>query len=405
MKLSQANIFDTSSEFGVPALGRQAALYIHIPFCIRKCPYCSFYSIPYNQTLADRLISAIIQELNNKTVNIEITTIFIGGGTPTILPIRKMEALLKAINNLGATHSREISIEANPATITPDYAKLLKDLGVTRVSLGVQSLNDRILKILGRPHNSKAAIESFDILRKAGFDNINIDLIYGVPYQSLNDWSFTLAQTFSLKPDHLSCYELTIEEDSAFMKLFPKAAETDEETSLAMYNYLRDNVSKADLVQYEISNFASRRFGQKNDIPLLACSHNINYWRGGQYIGIGPSATSYLNNDRFQNIKDVIQYCECVEKNRDPTTEHDILTPIERAGEIAGFGLRVLAGWPFALFKIVTGFDLLSTWAKEIENLIKKGLIIKKACGLQLSSKGIIFADEVAKEFLKIKTS
>jgi oxygen-independent coproporphyrinogen-3 oxidase len=340
-------------------------------------------------------------------------TIFFGGGTPSLLSLKQWERVLGAMDRLGLSAAREWTVECNPATVSIDKARLLKSAGVNRISMGVQSLNEQLLERLGRVHTREMVFKSFEILRRAGFTNINLDLMFGIPGQTLAIWSDTLAEIFSFNSEHLSSYEVIYEEDTAlYEQMLAGEFEVDEDLVCAMYDKLMESAIGAGFEQYEVANFA--RGGALRDckgeasspdadpcVPSLACRHNVNYWRGGSFYGLGPSATSYVRGARTKNIANTKRYCERIENGQKAADSTEALPPLARAGETAAFGLRMTAGWPFERFRQVTGHDLRQGWASEMDQLAGRGWGERKADRFQLTPRGLRFADAAAQLFLR----
>ena len=379
-----------------------ASLYVHVPFCLHKCEYCAFFSRVPEPELMDRYVRALIRELNRVAADLAPRTIYFGGGTPTVLNLRHWEQILQALNPLLAKEPVEFTVESNPATLSLEKASLLRAGGVNRMSLGIQSLNDALLNRLGRVHSRDMALRAFDWLRQAGFENLNLDLMFAIPGQTMDLWRETLTEALALGSEHLSCYEVTYEEDTPlYEQLRTGRVAVDEDMACDMYEVFVERSIQAGFVQYEVSNFARHDGVAPAEVPSYACRHNVNYWRGGSYYGLGPSAASYVCGVRSQNWADIPRYCENLERGQRPIESSEQLSPLARAGELAAFGLRMNAGWPLALFKAVTGFDLEQEWSMEIAALVKKGFGRLDADRFQLTTKGLRFADWVAEQFLR----
>jgi oxygen-independent coproporphyrinogen III oxidase len=422
------------------------SLYVHVPFCARKCQYCAFYSEPINPLLADRYLAALIREMEMASTDLAPQTVYFGGGTPTLLTVTQWERLFQAMDRLRLRGAAEWTVECNPGTLTTRQAEYLRRQGMNRISLGLQSLDDQFLERLGRIHTRAIACAAYDRLRRAGFQNINIDLMFAIPGQTLDSWQQTLRAALEMDSEHLSCYEVTYEEDTPlFEQLQAGRFSVDENLASDMYEALVAQAGEAGFHQYEVSNFARHRptnpptesklefLAQSSErapdvpspsriarpgkpvvkhrqdaamlapdeIPSLACRHNVNYWRGGAFYGLGPSATSYVRGRRSRNWADTARYCEQLECGIQPVESAEELPPLARAGEIAAFGLRLTAGWPFALFQQVTGFDLRSEWVGEMEKLLQLEYGQMDANGFRLTTRGLRFADWVAEQFLR----
>jgi oxygen-independent coproporphyrinogen III oxidase len=381
------------------------SIYLHVPFCAHKCEYCAFYSHAPGEGLVDRYVRALISEL--EMVRPEPPrTIFFGGGTPSILNIRQWTELLGAMKRLGLDGAQEWTVECNPATVSEDKAKLLRDHGVNRISMGVQSLDERLLERLGRIHSREQVFKSYEILRKAGFENLNIDLMFAIPGQTMEIWKSTLTQALDLGSEHLSSYEVIYEQDTPlFAQLQAGQFDVDEDLACDMHEELVSYAASRGFRQYEVANFARDRAGNQADTPAFACKHNINYWRGGYYHAFGPSAAGFVPGPdgipvRTKNWSNTTLYCELVEKGQRPVESREVLTPPRRAGEIAAFGLRMNAGWPLDHFQKITGLDLRTQWQNEIDQLIQRGWAVLEPNRFRLTPQGLRFADAAGQEFL-----
>jgi len=417
------------------------SLYVHVPFCAHKCEYCAFYSEAANGEIINRYVQALLRELELVAADLQPQTIFFGGGTPSLLNLRQWEQILSAMQRLNLAGAAEWTVECNPATVSPDKARLLRSGGVNRISMGVQSLSETLLDRLGRIHSREMVFKSFDTLRAAGFDNLNLDLMFAIPGQTLEVWRETLDEAMALGSEHLSSYEVIYEEDTPLYEQL-KAGQfaVNEDLACAMYEELLSRTASAGFHQYEIANFARdqinvtkaapslespnaaksfplsprERAGVRVDnflpahhshptpfIPSHACGHNINYWRGGSFYGLGPSATGYVRGVRAKNWSNTLLYCGQLEKGVRAIESREELAPRARAGEIAAFGLRMNAGWPFEQFRRVTGWDLRQEWSREIHNLVERGWGRADDLHFQLTPAGLRFADSAAELFLR----
>ncbi len=435
------------------------SLYIHVPFCAKKCDYCAFYSEAADGALVNRYVHALIAEMEMVAADLKPQTIFFGGGTPSLLNLRQWETIFQAMERLHLLGAAEWTVECNPATVSADKARLLRDHGVNRISMGVQSFDPGLLERLGRIHSREMVFKSYDILRAAGFDNVNLDLMFAIPGQTMEMWRSTLAEAVALGPEHLACYEVIYEEDTAlFAQLQAGKISTDEDLACAMYDELLAAADAAGLRQYEVANFArnlngrqerveqpdreplllpspphnyggegwgeeDRSFGiplssvlspfvphgarKKNppapdELPDRACRHNVNYWRGGEFHALGPSAAGYIDGCRTTNVANTTVYCDQIERGLRPVATSECLPPLSRAGEIAAFGLRMTAGWPLAQFRERTGFDLEQEWQTEMRQMIKLGYGQLTPERFQLTRQGLRFADWAGSEFLRL---
>jgi oxygen-independent coproporphyrinogen III oxidase len=400
------------------------SLYVHVPFCAQKCAYCAFFSEVSEGDLMNRYVGALIREMELVAVDLKPRTVFFGGGTPSLLNLRQWEQILRAMERLNLLGAREFTVECNPATVSSDKAKLLRTFGVNRVSMGVQSLDEKLLDRLGRVHSRDMVFKSFEVLRRAGFDNLNLDLMFAIPGQTLETWQETVTEALAFGSEHLSCYEVIYEEDTPlFAQLQAGEVDADEDLACAMYERLIECAAAAGFRQYEVANFArDQRRGDgviehrsdgvpavqrsnaptlQHSIPALACQHNVNYWRGGSFYGLGPSATSYVRGVRTKNRPNTRLYCDQLEKGDRAVESREELAPLARAGETAAFGLRLVAGWPFEEFRRTTGYDLRKEWSAEMNQLAGRGWGHLRSDGFQLTPQGLRFADAAAELFLR----
>lgn len=379
------------------------SLYAHVPFCARKCEYCAFYSEASSGELVDRYVQALIRELEWVAGDLRPRTIFFGGGTPSLLNLRQWTLILEAMHRLGLSRAEEWTVECNPATLSLDKARLLRSGGVNRISMGVQSLDEALLDRLGRVHSRDMVFKSYDLLREAGFDNVNLDLMFGIPGQSLEVWQRTLDEVLALGSEHLSTYEVIYEEDTPFYEqLQAGTIEENEDLACAMYEELLSRSAKAGFVQYEIANFAKLApVTRDSATDILRCEHNVNYWRGGSFHAVGPSATAYIRGKRSKNVSNTQRYCEMIEAGQRPVESVEELLADARAGETAAFGLRMVEGWPFREFEKVTGKDLRKGWANEMQELEQLGWGSLEPDRFRLTQTGLRFADAAAQYFLR----
>jgi oxygen-independent coproporphyrinogen-3 oxidase len=348
----------------------------------------------------DRYVAALVREMELVADDLEPRTVFFGGGTPSMLNLRQWQTILRAMEKGNLLGADEWTVECNPATVSLDKAKLLRDFGVNRVSMGVQSLDEQLLERLGRVHSREQVFKSFDILRAAGFKNLNVDLMFAIPGQTMEVWRETLREALGLQSEHLSTYEVIYEDDTPlFYELQAGKISVDEDLACDMYDELVARVTSAGFQQYEIANFAKE--GIENQIPQFACRHNVNYWRGGSFYGLGPGATGYVRGVREKNWANTQLYCEELERGKRAIESVEELPPLKRAGETAAFGLRMTAGWPFEEFRGTTSFDLRKEWNAEMEELIQKNWAARDENRFQLTQQGLRFADAAAELFLR----
>lgn len=384
---------------------RIESLYVHVPFCAQKCAYCAFFSEASSGELINRYTDALVREIELVASDLKPRTIFFGGGTPSILNLKQWEKILRTMERLNLLGAEEFTVECNPATVSLDKAKLFRSFGINRVSMGVQSLDEALLDRLGRIHSREMVFKSFDILRSAGFDNLNIDLMFAIPGQTMEIWRATLAEATALGSEHLSSYEVIYEDDTPlYAQLKAGEFDVDEDLACDMYDELVERATSAGYRQYEIANFAKDVPAPRHsplDTPSQACKHNVNYWRGGSYYGLGPSATGYVRGVRTKNWSNTPLYCDQIEKGNRAIESREELQPLSRAGETAAFGLRMVAGWPFEDFQRTTGHDLRGEWGNEMKQLAERGWGRIAPERFQLTPQGLRFADSAAEMFLR----
>lgn len=371
------------------------SLYIHIPFCIKKCAYCDFYSINYDKNLVENYIKVLTSQIHK--IDCDFNTIYIGGGTPTILEARFMKSLLHALRKVSKKVT-EFTIEANPDSITDDKIKLFLDYGVNRISIGVQSLNDVKLNKLGRLHSAKRAIDSVFLAKKNGIRNISIDLIFGVWQETIIEWKSELKGAVQLPITHISTYSLTYEKNTPISEFLKKGKikELNDTETAAMYRYAMNFLPKNGYSQYEISNFAKKGY---------ECKHNLSYWKNNPYVGLGAGAVSYCAGQRQKNVSDVQKYINTLERNKSVVTDREKLSPEKSARETAAIKIRTADGINREWFRKKTGFDIFKLEKKVLKCLEKQGLICYGKRGklkdtLMLTRKGFLFCDLVSGELL-----
>jgi oxygen-independent coproporphyrinogen-3 oxidase len=329
-------------------------LYIHIPFCKQKCFYCDFFSAKYNSELANKYIGSLIKHAQNFK-NKKIDSIYVGGGTPSILSYHQIQKLLSSLNNIfNLSQVKEFTFELNPESVSKEKLQILKEFGVSRLSIGLQSVEDQYLKYLGRVHDYKTFCIAYYAAKNAGFNNINIDLIYGLPNQSVNDWKNALERTSQFDSQHLSLYPLSIEKNTSFYK---NGVVSDDKLQREMYEKAVDILEQNGYIHYEISNWA-----KKNKEAF----HNTNYWRNLEYIGLGAGACGYLNRNRYKNIENIEKYINLIENNSDCVIENEYINEQLYTTETIILGLRLLSeGLPLKCFKSSKHKDILLKGLKE----------------------------------------
>ena len=371
-------------------------IYVHIPFCARICPYCAFYKELLDRSQTQRFCEALLSELRQQTKDrpafarptagrhLLPSTIHFGGGTPTALTTGQLEFLLDGFRDqLDLSDLIEWTTEANPGSVSPGKAALLQRLGINRISLGIQSWDDDLLKLLGREHNAKQGEESFAIFRGAGFSNINIDLMFGLPGQTIEQWQSTLVRTVSLMPEHISTYCLTYEEDTEFFLRHARGEfRQDSDADAAFFEMTMSILEAAGYEHYEISNYAR---------PGFRSAHNRAYWSGSDYLGIGPSAFSTVGMTRFQNVPDFRRYADTILSGKPATGSVEQLTPKQKRGEKIALSLRTLDGAPA---------KLLEAFPNETREFVKLGLLQRTRDNFVLTRAGKSLADSVAEAFV-----
>lgn len=356
-------------------------LYVHIPFCHRICPYCAFYKHTPGHTDMRGYVEGVIREAQLRLPRgYRPETIYFGGGTPSMLSPTHLEKLIRGIGEtIDLSTVKEWSFEANPATFTPSKAEQWRRLGITRVSLGIQSFDPQLLLLLGREHTAEQAAESIRILRRAGIPQINIDLMFSLPGQTLHQWRHTLETALSLHPDHISTYNLSYEEDTAFFNTYGANA-GNEETDIAMFETADDILTAAGMRHYEISNYA---------FPGCESLHNLATWQGEDYFGLGPGAFGTIGNTRYHNCDDTPAYIAALARGQLPPATEETLTPADRRTEMLGMILRTDQGLPAR--------HLRPQDQNFIETLLKEGLAtLGQDSSLQLTRSGRLVADEIA---------
>jgi len=371
------------------------ALYIHIPFCLAKCAYCDFISYDDRAGLYGEYTSALVTEMDRAEPG-SIQSIYIGGGTPTVLPLLHIERIFEAIQRRFAPGiGTEITIEANPGTVSPAKLEGLRALGVTRLSLGVQSFVEEELRLLGRIHSAPEAIEALRAGREAGFDNLSLDLIYGLPRQSLSSWRASLQQAIAFQPEHLSLYALSVEEGTSLAADIARGRLPAPDPDLAadMYELAQETLSAAGFVHYEISNWARS--------PEFACRHNLTYWHNEPYLGIGAGAHSWRHGRRWSNLTRPEEYIRCMRDGLAPTVDEETIGPELEMGETMMLGLRLLGeGVTFVRFQARFGLDLRVQYAGALEELAELGLLQTTAERVVLSRRGRLLGNQVFLRFL-----
>lgn len=367
------------------------SLYVHIPFCVRKCLYCGFYSTQYSSRSAEEFVAAFEHDAVSYRSDFThrlFTSIYIGGGTPTVLSSGQLERIVNSIRKcFPIADDVEFTVEANPNTVTNEKLVLLLKLGVTRLSLGVQSFSDDMLRTLGRLHSSGQAFDAFRLARIAGFRNIGIDLIFGIPGQTTAHWTATLDTVIALKPEHVSAYSLSLDKGSQWQREAEAGNFTlpEEEIAAAMYEKAVQMLLRAGYGHYEISNYA---------FPGFECRHNMNYWERGEYLGLGPGSWSFILGKRYSTVADTEEYSRRVSKGRAAVDVHEIVGPEQSATETVLLRLRTMKGLDLRRFEREFGPAQVRRLERNAVPLREGGLLHMAEGYLRLTDRGFLLSDE-----------
>ncbi|MDO4268378.1 MAG: radical SAM family heme chaperone HemW [Eubacteriales bacterium] len=401
---------------------QELELYIHIPFCARKCAYCDFLSFAAPERAMGDYVEKLIEEIYGQAVNFQeyrVTTIFVGGGTPSILPAERMGEIFAAVFQcFDVAEDAEITVEANPGTLTMEKLEVYRESGVNRLSLGLQSADDRELKYLGRIHTYDDFLKSYQRARQAGFANINVDLMSALPGQDVHSWKTTLRKVMMLRPEHISAYSLIIEEGTPFYSRYGEGRRTGaqpelrtgpgllgspmslnslpelpgEDVDREMYHLTKTLLAEHGYDRYEISNYAR---------PGFACRHNIGYWTGVEYLGLGLGASSYVFRHRYRNTDDFMEYLS-LDLRQAGAAARDIqeLTVNERMEEFMFLGLRMMRGVSGSDFLARFGQNMWNVYGDVIEKLRRQGLLEVESPMIRLTELGIDVSNTVLSGFL-----
>lgn len=369
-----------------------SGIYIHIPFCKKACFYCDFhFSVSFK--IKEKIITAICQELIIRKDFFDpketISSIYFGGGTPSVLSIKEIDEILGAVYSYyNVEKNAEITFECNPDDLTQDYLRELKFVGINRLSIGVQSFNDEYLKWMNRSHDASQSKKSIEYGAEAGFNNITLDLIYGLPQLSNKEWSANLNEALSLPINHLSAYSLTMEENTPYIKLVNqgKYKKPSDDISSSHYQILVQQTTDLGWEHYEVSSFCK---------PGNYSKHNSSYWSGSKYIGVGPSAHSYDGNSRYWNVSDNKSYLECISTKK-RYFESEELTVSNRVNEYLLTGLRTKWGVDLELLSNKYDYNVMSLFEKDIKYWISLNWLEMKDSNMKLTNKGMLFADHIS---------
>lgn len=381
---------------------KELELYIHIPFCVKKCFYCDFLSMPVDESIRRHYVCKLIEEIEYKSEKYkeyEVSSLFFGGGTPSILSETQIAEIMKALQkNFSIKSDAEITIECNPGTLTGQKLSVYKQCGINRISMGLQSGNNQELNMMGRIHTYEEFLQNYDLVRKIGFDNVNVDLMSALPGQTVSDWEDTLRKVLKLRPEHISAYSLIIEEGTPFYEIYEKDELRrqegerpeylpSEETERAMYEVTRSILAQKGYERYEISNYAKKG---------MECKHNIGYWTRKNYLGLGLGSASLVENVRFSNSSDLKEYLN----GKFEPQEKEVLTRKEQMEEFAFLGLRMMQGISRRRFEEAFGVAIEAVYGEVIHKMTELGLLRQQAGHIMLTEDGISVSNYVMSEFL-----
>lgn len=385
------------------------AIYVHIPFCVKKCNYCDFLSGPADATVQSQYIDALLREIHSyRTIaqQYKVSSIFIGGGTPSVVDAGAIEAIMRCLNDVFGTLSSdiEVTIEINPGSVTKDKLRRYYAAGINRISFGLQSANNEELRLLGRIHTFEQFVDNYHCAREVGFQNINIDLMSALPGQTKESYEETLQQVLALSPEHISSYSLIIEEGTPFYDWYGSSDETgerkqlpSEEVDREMYEMTKTQLQEYGYERYEISNYAKHGY---------ECKHNITYWKRGDYLGIGTGAASLLDNVRHSNERDLATYITLASETNDSIYQKalhkdvEVLSTTSQMEEFIFLGLRMMEGVNSNTFYEQFGYNLGDVYGKVVKRMEEQQLIEQRESFLALTERGIDVSNYVMSEFL-----
>lgn len=376
----------------------KAGLYIHIPFCRSRCSYCDFATGIYETSLAERYVRAVVKEIGS-WIEIErpreVDTIYFGGGTPSLLSPAQLATILDAVNaRFRVSRDAEVTMEMNPGTVTLEGLREFRHLGVNRASFGAQTFDDKELARLGRSHNTHDTTQTFHHLRDAGFDNVSLDLIAGLPGQSITGWNYNLDQALTLRPEHLSFYLLEVHEGTPLAEHIRKGIQPqpDDDLAVEMYELMLERACASGYEHYEISNLC---------LPGYESRHNTKYWSGVSYYGFGCSAHSYNGESRrWSNERDVARYVELIEQGSVPIVERAELTRDEVQAEAVFLGMRLMRGLNVKQYQKLFGVDIRDLHQNELQRFREAGLIEFDGDLIRLTRSGALLSNEVFAAFI-----
>ncbi len=383
---------------------KRLSLYVHIPFCIRKCNYCDFLSAPADDATKEAYIQALLLEIESYRESglseREVRSIFIGGGTPSVLPAENITNVLEKIRSVfSLTDDCEITMEMNPGTVTKEKCARYFNAGINRISIGLQTTDDTLLKVLGRIHTYEEFLRTYDDVRVTGFENVNVDMMSSLPGQSLEEYCLGIEKVTNLSPEHISAYSLIVEEGTPFFEKYNNECDLfpDEQMDREMYEKTKELLGGKEYGRYEISNYAKKGY---------ECRHNIVYWECGDYLGLGLGSASLINNVRFKNICDLKGYLNIRNLQGGKAiyrTEEEYLTEQARMEEFMFLGLRMMRGVSEKRFETLFGKTLPQVYGKEVEKLIRQGLLKRVEADrdrIALTDRGIDVSNYVFEQFL-----
>ncbi len=372
---------------------KEISLYIHIPFCTRKCNYCNFYSAVYDAKPVENYIRALTKEISHyKNINYTLTSLYIGGGTPSLLSFPLLFSLFSTINDtFTISPESEVTIEANPASLTKDKAQNWKTLGINRVSIGAQSFNDDELNILGRLHSSKDIQSVVELVKTHCTENISLDLMFGTPEQTYETWLKSLQKAVGLKPMHISSYCLSLEKGTPLFDAQNSYTFPSEDLQKNMYYSMLSFLKENSFYQYEISNFSKNGYESR---------HNISYWKGKEYIGCGAAAHSFYDMTRKENISDVERYITNMQNAQSACKNSKVISKREYISDMIFLGLRTTKGVPLHHLKGEFGFDAIAEYSDVITRFSKLGYLTVENEHLKLTKKALFVSDEILSEFV-----
>jgi oxygen-independent coproporphyrinogen III oxidase len=377
---------------------KTGGIYIHIPFCRSRCSYCDFATGSYDSNVAERYVQVLVKEIESFNLikdRCSIDTVYFGGGTPSLLQPNQVAAILDAIySNFHVIENREITMEMNPGTVSPNNLREFHKLGINRASFGLQTFNNKELRSLGRVHTVEEAIQTFNDLQEVGFTNISFDLIAGLPKQTLEDWIYNLDQALTLRPKHISLYMLDVHEGTPLAEQIKRGQQPkpNEDLAAEMYQSIIERTKSAGYIHYEISNFS---------LPGYESRHNTKYWIGDPYYGFGCSSHSYDGEKlRWSNERDVSRYINAIEDKGEAIVERVELTKEEAQGEAIFLGLRLMEGVDLNKYQARFGINLRKIYADELSRLEDAGLLTFDNEIMKLTRTGILLSNEVFSAFI-----